>query len=183
MPAPREQVLEFRICTLRDKEAFGELYELIRVYVHRFILSRVGSTEVADDILSDVFVKVYQHIFEEERKVSSVRGFIFGAARYAIIDHFRRYKNREVLFEPDDDFMKSIVDTGKSASETTEQHLAREELEKMLKHLKIEYREVVTLRYIDDLSIEEVASVLGKSRGAVRVLLHRAMSALKKLSL
>lgn len=180
MPPPREQILEFRICTLRDKEAFGEFYQLTKVHVYRFILSRVGSPEVADDILGDVFVKACQYIFEEQRVVSSVRGLLFGMARYATIDYFRRYKNREVLFEPGDEIVKNILDKGKSPEENTEERLAREELAKILENLKPEYREVVLLRYIDDLGIEEIAGVLGKSQGAVRVLLHRAMRALKK---
>ena len=54
------------------------------------------------------------------------------------------------------------------------------EIEKNIRFLKDEYRDVILLKYVEELSIKEIAEILNKSRGAVRVILHRAMKILKE---
>lgn len=180
MPPLRDRVLEFRILTLRDPEAFGEYYQSCRLELYRFILSRTASHEVAEDLTSDVFLKTCQYIFEEQREVTHLRGFLFSVARSAVIDHFRCIGGKEESVAPDDQFMQTLVDHKASVSDQMEKKIGWEQLWEEMKKLRHEYVEILTLRFIDDLAIPEIATMLEKSEGAVRVLIHRSIKALEK---
>ncbi len=175
-----EHILEFRIQNLRDKEAFGEYYQLQRLPIYRFILTRTASHEIAEDLTSEVFLKACTYIFEERRQVTHLRGLLFTIARGTIIDYFRRIGKHEATLAPDDPFFMKMADHGESAENTMESKIAWERVWKQLQELRREYSEVITLRFLDGLAVEEIAVVLGKSHGAVRVLLHRALRTLEK---
>lgn len=176
----REHILEFRILTLRDKEAFGEYYELQKLPIYRFVLSRTGSQEIAEDLTSEVFLKTCQYIFEEKRQIIHLRGLIFSIARTVVVDYFRKFQKHEHVIDPDDLVFKNAVDESASVVEETDTKMDLKNLENALRGIKHEYKEIIALRFIDGLSIEEMAVVLGKSRGAVRVMLHRALRELER---
>ena len=180
MPVERNRILEFRILKLRDPDAFGEFYQTCKIEIYRFVLARTGAEDVAEDLTSEVFLKACQYLFEEARTIEHLRGFLFSIARTSVIDHYRRTSAHEDVVAPDDPFFAQVMDHGPSAAETMEAKLAWRSLLDEMKNLKREYREVLVLRYMDDLSIEEIAVVLGKSTGAVRVLVHRATKTLEQ---
>lgn len=180
MSALHVRILEFRIVNLRDKEAFGEYYKQELNAVYRFIYTRTSSREVAEDLTGEVFLKAYQYIFEEGREVTHLRGLIFTIARTSVADHFRRSGRREEVISPQDPFFLKLVDRESSALANAEARADWELVWQKLQIIRSEYAEVITLRFIDDLSIEEISAMLGKSRGAVRVLLHRAIHALEE---
>ena len=180
MPNPRDRILEFRILSLRDPDAFGEFYQTCKADIYRFVLARTTSEEIAEDLTSEVFLKACQYLFEEQRAVEHLRGLLFSIARTSVIDHFRRTTVREEVVAPDDPFFENLVDHAPSATDTVDTKLAWGTLMEQLKMLRREYREALALRFMDDLSIEEISVVLGKSTGSVRVLIHRATRALEQ---
>lgn len=181
MPQRRNRILEFRILSLRDPEAFGEFYQSGKEEIFRFILARTSSEEVAEDLTSEVFLKACQYLFDERRTVEHLRGFLFAVARTAVVDHYRRSGGREDSLEPEDPFFRNLADTGKTVIEQTDTKLDWAVLAEHLKKLRREYSEVLVLKFMDDLSNEEIAVVLAKSTGAVRVLIHRALKSLEEI--
>jgi RNA polymerase sigma-70 factor (ECF subfamily) len=73
-----------------------------------------------------------------------------------------------------------IVDEKQDLVEKIELASDLEEVKKALQKIREEYREVIILRFVEEMSVKETAEILGKSEGAVRVLLHRAVAALKE---
>ncbi len=173
-----EKILLYRLQTKQDPEAFTELYDLYVKRIYRFVFFKVSGHEEAEDITSEVFLRVWNHI-AGNKEVKSFSGLLYRVARNCIIDLYRSrasHSNPLLLSELSEGIEPS--DMGKSAEKISVSSEA-EEIIKVIKKLKQEYQEVLTLKYVDELNIDEIAEITGKGKIAVRVTLHRAMKKLK----
>jgi RNA polymerase sigma-70 factor (ECF subfamily) len=163
--------------TRRGKpEAFAKLYDKYLDKIYRFIFFRVPSQEQAEDLCSQVFLKVLEYI-NSGRKIENFQALLYQTARNLIIDSYRQ-KGKEILLE---DFSQGInLSLEESLEEQIDRELDLKEIEKALKKLHPGYQEIIILHYLEELSIKEIAEILEKNKGAVRVLIHRALKALKK---
>lgn len=166
---------EFRITRLRDKDAYTEFYKIQYPRIYRFVQVRVDRSEIAEDITDEVFLQVWRYIYVEEQKVEHLTALLLTVARRTIIDHYRR--NAQGQERPIDD-LTFISDKGSFLSKI-ETRADTSVIRRALALIRGEYREVLILRYLDEFDIKEIAAVLGKSTGAVRVLIHRALHAVR----
>jgi len=192
-----DRYLLFRVRTKRDPEAFAKIYDRYVKALYRFTLLKLPSQEEAQDVTAETFTKAWNYL-QDNQQVTHIRALLYRIARNLISDF---YRNRPVsrgveivsLSVTDDpDTTSHLVE---SDSDEPEKHLgdrgreqrvieARAELSlltKQLKRLKEDYRDVVMLRLVDGLAFEDIADVLEKSPGNVRVIYHRALKALKEL--
>ncbi len=172
----KEQVLLLKI-RHGDAAAYAEIYDTFVSAIFRYINFRVANEEIAQDLTSDTFLKVWERLTSDtEIKVRNIRAYLYQVARNLIADHYRQ--QQPLLLE-------DLAEELDNNSETTEVHLERQatlaEIEQALKKLKPLYQEVIILIYIEGLSIKEAAAILDKTSGATRVLLHRALNQLKSL--
>jgi RNA polymerase sigma-70 factor (ECF subfamily) len=166
----------------KDKEAFIKVYDEYVQDLYRFIYFKVGREAEAQDLTSLVFLKAWQHIQNNSLSDSkTLRALVYKIARHAIIDHYRESSSKLEVSLDDEDHPIDIVDDSQDLAEDVDRKNNLALLREQLPLLKEEYREVVVLRFVNDLSLEEIADVTGKSRGNVRVILHRALSALKEM--
>ncbi|PIS04788.1 MAG: hypothetical protein COT81_04545 [Candidatus Buchananbacteria bacterium CG10_big_fil_rev_8_21_14_0_10_42_9] len=176
----KEQVLLIRAKN-GDTEAFGEIYDLYVDRIYRFIFFKISSHEEAEDLTAEVFLKAWRYIQDEAtRAVGNLNALLYRTARNLVIDHYRT-SNREISLEAEE--VLDVLDTSSQPSLLDQVEVLSEiaQLEKYLTQLKDEYREIIILRYIDELDTAEVAEIIEKSKGATRVLLHRSLAQLKKL--
>lgn len=180
----KEQYLFLKLRATRDPEVFGKLYDIYVDQIYRFIYFKVGRKEEAEDLTGDVFLKTWQYINEMGSEViDNLRAFLYQTARNAVIDFYRSRDQREFVALPEEDDEKptmEIVDEKQDLVEKIELASDLEEVKKALQKIREEYREVIILRFVEEMSVKETAEILGKSEGAVRVLLHRAVAALKE---
>lgn len=174
----KEKILLFRIRTQGDKESYGELYDNYVDNIYRFIFFKVSSGEVAEDLTSETFLRTWGYLIDQDKgsKIDSFGPFIYKVARNLIIDHYRQRKEEENINEGVDRSDERL--DIKSSLEINEEI---KNLERGLRSLKEEYREVVILRHIEGLSIAETSSIIGKSKNNTRVLAHRAIKTLKEI--
>ncbi|OGL77159.1 hypothetical protein A3J43_00025 [Candidatus Uhrbacteria bacterium RIFCSPHIGHO2_12_FULL_54_23] len=160
-----------------DRSVFGEIYDAYAPSLYRYISFRVSHAQDREDILSNVFLRSFEAIAKGKR-VIQMRAFLYQAARNAIVDYFRqRARTQEYVVEIDEEDIATIV----SANTLTVDAAAElGQVRNGMRSLKPEYREIIHLRYVEDLDIGEIAAALGKSHVSIRVLLHRAMRSLKK---
>ena len=181
-----DRYLLFRIRTKRDSEAFARIYDRYVKALYRFTLLKLPSKEEAQDITAETFTKAWNYL-QNDREITNVRALFYRIARNLIADY---YRNRPVSVAFD-----SVTNQEESAStlmkEATDSDLGRErelvearaELSlvlKQLEQLKEDYRDVVMLRMVDGLAFDDIADILDKSTGNVRVIYHRALKALKE---
>ncbi len=158
------------------RKAFSQIYDQCVEKIYRFIFLRVSSQEVAQDLCSETFLKGWQSFKENNKKIENPRAFLYQIARNLVIDHYRE-KGRTQIVSAD---YISIADPRADLEEETKVNSDLDTIKAVLVNLKDEYQEVVIWHYIDDLSITEIAKMLKKSEGTVRVTLHRALKAVRK---
>ena len=164
----------------QDREAFIEAYDLYVDQIYRFIYFKVSSSDEAHDLTSAVFLKTWNYIQTNSLKdVNTLRALIYKIARTSVIDHYR--KNYQVDSIDDKERKIDIPDSRQDILRQVEISSDLEIIEKKLRELKYEYREVIILRFIDELTIKEIAEIVDKTKTNTRVLLHRATKSLKEL--
>jgi RNA polymerase sigma-70 factor (ECF subfamily) len=158
-----------------DTEAFARIYDEFTEKLYRFIYFRVGQKEVAEDILSDTFVKAWQKIAQAKEHLA-LAGWLYQIARNNIIDYYR-IKKDFIPLEEVEHFLEDAVNPVDAANLSLEQAKTLE----VMKELPLEQRKVLQYKFFEDLSNEEIALVMNKTEGAVRVIQHRAILKLKDL--
>jgi RNA polymerase sigma-70 factor (ECF subfamily) len=98
-----------------------------------------------------------------------------------VIDHYRSKSGKQTISIDDEENQIDIVDESQDLGEKMDLAIDLEIVKDKLLELKEEYREILILRFINDLDLDEIADVTGKSKGNVRVFLHRALKSLKDL--
>jgi RNA polymerase sigma-70 factor, ECF subfamily len=178
----QDKKLFFRV-KKKDKNAFIEAYDLYSDDIYRFAFFRIGNMEEAKDLTSAVFLKVWNYVQSQGLDESkSLRAFIYKTARNLIIDHYRQLREIESRLDDSENRLLEILEDEKQNLEKQTEILSDMELVKTgLKELKDEYREMILMRFIDELSFAEIAEVTGKTAGSVRVQSFRALQALKEL--
>ncbi len=173
----RKKILFLKVKS-RDPEAYGQFYDLYVSRIYRFIFFKVNSSADAQDLTSEVFLKLWYYI-REGREIKNLNAFVYMVARNAVIDFYRQNQRRRQEYSLDNPKTPELADK-KTIGASQNFDFQLEELKAGLKGLKDEYREVIVLRFLDGLGISEIAEILNKSQGAVRVLIHRALKALKE---
>lgn len=174
-----EKLLLYRIRNKKDPDAFAELYDTYVASVYRFVYFKLSNKEEAEDITSEIFMKAWDYLTQDDNDtVGNFRALIYSMARNRVIDAYRERAARKEFPIEDAAQVPSSVNIHIEADIRIE----AQKLLDLLKRLKQEYQEVIHLKHIEGLTIREIAKVLDKSSGSVRVTLHRAVRKLQELS-
>lgn len=158
-------------------EAFGKLYDIYVDDIYRYVLYRVGSVEDAEDITALVFEKALKTIASFEWQGYRYGAWLYKIAHNLIVDKYKKNKE-EVSFEGLD---FEIEDSeSKDHLENVLDAVDIEKLHKAIGNLNEEQREIIYLRYIKELSIQETMEITGKSIDSVKSLAKRAMERLRE---
>ena len=157
-----------------DAEAFGLLFDKYSKKIYRFIYFKVSNPEIAEDITSQCFLRVWEQIGTEQ-KIRKFQSWLYRVARNLVIDYYRSRQKEELPLIYSIEQLESEL-----PNINADQELDLKQLEKLLFTLKSEVREIITLRYIEELSIKEIAKIVDKSPANVRVIIHRALKELQK---
>ena len=161
-----------------DSAAFGMLYERHSPAIFRYLYAHLSNRLDAEDLTEEVFLRVWRSLPRYREHGVPFIGLLFRVARNALIDFYRRSGhaaqdvNLEFVQAPDGRYDPGEVVVGA---------LERQELQHMLGKLNEDYQTVLLLRFISELSPEETARAMGRTIGAVRVLQHRALTALRSM--
>lgn len=157
------------------EEEFLKVYEAQNDAIFRYCYFRVYSREKARDLTQEAFIKAWAYI-KEGKEVENLKAFIYRVANNLIIDDVRKKKETSLDALAENGFDPSI---GTTASE--EQRIDGIILIETLQHLDEEYRDVVYMRYIENLQPREIAEILNESVNAISVRIHRGLKKLKKI--
>lgn len=160
-----------------------EAYDLYIEQIFRFVYFKVGNKEEAEDITSMVFLKCWNYIYEGNLgDYQTLKPLLYKIARNTIIDHYRKSQHRQSVSLEDVENTSVVIDEKQDPeNEAAISFDFQKVMEEKLPQLKEEYREVIVLRFINELSIAEISKVIGKTNGNVRVMIHRALESLQQL--
>jgi RNA polymerase sigma-70 factor (ECF subfamily) len=164
-----------------DVEAVAALMERYQHRLYRYLLRIVRQPETAEDLFQQTWLRVMERIrsYDSQR---SFEGWLFALAHNLAIDHLRRYRP-ESLDEPlpSGDARSELIEG--SGPGALEQLLSREQigwLADSVAGLPLVFREVLTLRFEEEMKLEEMATVLALPLGTVKTRLHRALKHLRR---
>ena len=158
-----------------DREAFGALVEKYRDNVYRLAYRMCGNAYDADEAAQEAFVAAWRALpnFRGDAKFST---WLYRLTTNAAIDVMRREKRHKAVGDGE---MVDLADDADSPQETVERTEQQEAVQKALAALSEEYREVLLLRYMEELDYAEIAEVLQLPSGTVKSRINRAKAALK----
>ena len=161
-----------------DEWAVACLYRALNPPLLRYL--RHHAPRVADDLASEVWLAAAQGLSRFQGDADDFRSWLFTVARRRVADHYRRDSRRPTLVALDT--VADLPGTSDPAGESTATLSAEEAIEVLVRALPKDQAEVILLRVVADLSVEQTAKIMGRSAGSVRVLQHRALARLAKIS-
>ncbi len=161
-----------------DRQAFGELYERYALRVFRHAQFLTSDPVLAEDITAQVFLKALEAIPRYEPRGVPFVAWLLRITCNLVINYRKSAKNNGHAQIPE-----TIQATGTffSPEDSCEVKVDGEHVWREVKKLPCEQRQVIVMRFIDDLGYPDIASVLGKSVGAVRVIQFRALANLRQM--
>jgi len=159
-----------------DEAAIGELYQQHSVRIFRYLYYRLGDQQAAEDLTSEVFIRLMRSLPSYRPQNGSIQAWLFQVARNLAVDHHRymAYRNHAALHE-------NLAEGGEDPASLVDRSLNSERLRRALTQLTAEQREVVILRFVVGMPIAEVAKLVQKSEDAVKGLQRRGLMALRAI--
>ena len=160
----------------KQNKAINDLMENYNELVNqifRFIYLKTSNKEIAEDLTQDCFLSTVKYL--KDKEVRNIKAFLFRTARNKVIDYYR-IRNRIIY----SDELVLANEKISSRDDIAIKQDARMIIEK-LNSLGEEDKEILMMRYIEDMNIKEIAEALGKNEVVVRVRIFRAMQKFKKI--
>ena len=157
-----------------DAEAFGLLYRRHLERVYRYVLYRVSNQQEAEDLTETVFLKVWEALPGYRLREQPWTAWLFRVAENTVIDYYRtRHAHKELE--------EGLPADGPEPVERISLGEEMAQVRAALGQLSPDQQRLLLLRFVDGLSHAEVAQILGKTEGNVRVMQYRALAALAKV--
>jgi RNA polymerase sigma-70 factor, ECF subfamily len=159
-----------------NSEAFGQLYDAYMERIYRFVYFRVEDQQTAEDITSQVFLKAWSNLDRFQFSRTPYLAWLYTIAHNAVIDHYRTRKVTTAL----DDVQLSQPDHSELVENEIDLTVEMKSVKTALQSLTDDQQKVLTLKFIEGMSNNEIARHLGKREGAIRALQMRGLQALAK---
>ena len=157
-----------------DPSAFGDLYELHFQRMYRFVYSRVQDRAVAEDVTSEVFMKALRSIGRYQDTGRPFSAWLYQIAVNAVAD---RYRSQRPVEDIDEQYQLS---DGSSLEDTATHRDELRRIWRLIEELPDQQRTALVLKFQEDMKIEDIAVAMGKSPGAVKLLVHRGVTRLRQ---
>ena len=182
----KEQILVRRIKKKKDAQAFDEVYEMYANGVNRHVLLRIPSKEEAEDIKQEVFLKLWDYLISSERSVKNLKALIYKITQNLIAAYYVNQGLNKTHKDKDKIDLEEVAWKVEDKRVNMEKELeVRTKIEIISKKISevdnVEYEQVIRLKLFDELSHREIANILKKPEGHVRVILHRGLKKLRKI--
>lgn len=163
-----------------NRKIFSKIYDQYIDKIYRFVFLKVSSQEIAQDITSETFLRGWKAFqksktVDNKKKIENPQAFLYQIARNLIVDFYREKGKIQIVSAE----YTQIIDPQTNLEEEALLASDVDMVKLALANIREEYQEVIIWRYLDELSIPEMAETLNKSEEAVRVMLHRALKSLK----
>ena len=189
------------------RKDFSKIYDKYINKIYRFVFLKVNSQEIAEDITSEVFLKAWKAFNDREplsskfllsqvsqgkncknrnngvqKQIKNPQAFLYQIARNLVIDYYRR-KDKKTTVSIDfqeQEYNKKIEDKQNDLEGIVFLSLEIEQIKNGLSDIRQDYQDIIIWRYLDDLSVKEIAEIFNKSEQAIRVMLYRALKDLRE---
>src|SRR5687767_13540088 len=158
-----------------DPKSIGAIYDRYFSEIYRYVRYRIDDDAMAEDIASDVFVRLLEAAQKKQGPQSSLKGWLISTASNAVDDHLRRQYRRPV-----EDLSDSMPDEGLSVHAQVDLREQTQLVQTAYAQLTHEQQDVLALRFGQGYSLEETATYMKKNINAVKALQFRALASLQR---
>ena len=158
-----------------DSQLLGSIYDTYFPEVFRYVRYRLNDERAAEDIASEVFVRFLEAIEGQRGPRSNLKAWLLSTAAHIVTDHMRRAYRRPIEALPDD-----FMDQASTPTDEFDRREQNRRFQIAYALLTPEQQHVLALRFGQEYSLEETASVLQKNVNAVKALQFRALAALQR---
>lgn len=159
-----------------DSQIIGAIYDKFFIEVYRYIRYRINDGAIAEDIASDVFVRLLEASEKNQGPRSNIKGWLIATASNAVNDHLRRMYRR-----PTESLSESMADNSANIHAEVDLREQNHAVKAAYTQLTIDQQHVLALRFGQGYSLEETAAFMNKKVNAVKALQFRALQALQRL--
>lgn len=161
--------------TKKQHAALSTAHDDFQAGLNLYALFKLRDRALGEDLVQDTFMKTWRYLVKGG-KVDTMKAFLYHVLNNLIVDEYRKRKTSsldallEKGYEPSDAGSERLYDVldGKAAV-------------LMIKRLPIAYQKVMKMRYVQDLTLEEMSLITGQSKNTIAVQLHRGVAKLKKI--
>lgn len=158
-----------------DREAYGQIYNLYYKKIYRYCYFNLENRELAQDICQETFLKAWKSLPTFSiNSGGTLQAFLFKIAKNLIIDNSRKKKTESIDKHEN-------LETNENFEEDLDRVKDTDNLKRALGKLNEKDRQIIVLKYLEEMSGAEVAKIIGKREGALRVRIHRILANLKKI--
>lgn len=169
-----KNVTIFRIIMDKLKKKFSKLYDKYIGKIYRFVFFKVNSQEIAEDLCSEIFTRFWKNM-QKGARFDNPQAFLYQIARNLVIDYYRQKSEPQISLAD----CKEITDQTVDIKEAVASRSELEQIKATLANISDDYREIITLHYIEDYSAAEISKILDRPEGTIRVMIHRGLEELK----
>ncbi len=177
-PAVQQEIIE----QFPDNhDVFEQVYQYYFDQIYKFLVKKTMSSDLAYDIAGDTFLKAFNTFHKFKWSGISMKSWLYRIAVNALNDHYRG----KTLFVPTEDIVNNpqlLTDCREELEEMDRALFGDDQIKALneaMAQLNPKYRETLHLYYFSNLSQREIADTLGRSEGAVKAMIHRAMTELR----
>ncbi len=158
-----------------DSKTIGAIYDQYFSEVYRYVLYRVGDQTVAEDIASDVFIRLLEAVNQGRSPQTNLKGWLIGTASHVVADHMRKKYRR-----PEEEVTELLPDLKPGPAFEVDQREQNRAVQSAYTQLTPEQQNVLALRFGQGYSLEETAEFMNKNVNAIKALQFRALAALQR---
>jgi RNA polymerase sigma-70 factor (ECF subfamily) len=168
-------------CQRGDVEAFGDIYEKYVDRVYRYICSLTSSPSEAEDLTAETFLRAWQAIGRYRWRGKPLLSWLLTIAHNLVVSHVRQNSRQGPSWEQMG--LEGRPSGAHPEEETYIAHLQYEKVFQAILKLRPLERQVILLRFVDQMDYREVAAALGKAVNSIRVAQFRALRNLRRMLL
>ena len=158
-----------------DSKTIGAIYDQYFSEVYRYVLYRVGDQTIAEDIASDVFIRLLEAVKDGRAPQTNLKGWLIGTASHVVADHMRKKYRR-----PEEEVTELLPDLKPGPASEVDQREQNRAVQSAYTQLTPEQQNVLALRFGQGYSLEETAEFMNKNVNAIKALQFRALAALQR---
>lgn len=170
-----------RKMSIDEQRLFQSTYKEMSRQIYWYVLKKVNKEEIAEDIAAETFMKLVENVnILNERPQSGVKAWLYTVARNKVIDYYRKYSDNNKV-DIDEEVMEIIA---KEEGHYLEDAIKNEDnaiLLNAMNNLSGNEKEILSLRFNDEMAFNEIAQCIGKSEGSVKMTLYRSLEKLKEI--
>ncbi len=159
-----------------EEQALAEIYDRWSPALYRYAMRLLGEANLAEECVSDTFHRFLVALQQGNGPQDYLQAYLYRIAHNWISDHYRRHAPIMVPLDPEIN-----ADGDQEPHEVSVREFERQQIRDALRALTPDQRQVILLKYVEDLDNEAIAAALNKPVGSIKSLQHRALESLRKI--